>query len=296
MRAHKNLSYALITPARNEDAFIEKTIQSVISQTVLPKKWIIVSDGSTDRTDEIVKKYAAKNNWIELMQMPEHKERHFAAKAICFNAGYKKIKSPRYDIIGNLDADLSFEKDYFEFLLGKFAENAGLGVAGTPFVENSSSYDYNFTNIEHVSGACQLFRRKCLEEIGGYLPIKGGGIDFVAVTTARMKGWKTRTFADKTIFHHRKIGTGNNSFMMSRFTYGLKDYSFGNHPLWEIFRTFYQMTKRPYIIGGLFLFSGYAWALLNGIKRPAPRELIEFYRNEQMQRLKNIFYRFLKIQ
>jgi glycosyltransferase involved in cell wall biosynthesis len=295
MKNHKNLSYVLITPARNEDAFIEKTIQSVVSQTVLPKKWIIVSDGSTDRTDEIVKKYAARNNWIELLRMPEHKERHFAAKAVCFNAGCQKVKGIKHDIIGNLDADLSFEKDYFEFLLGKFAENAALGVAGTPFIENSSHYDYNFTNIEHVSGACQLFRRKCFEEIGGYMLIKGGGIDFVAVTTARMKGWKTRTFPEKIIFHHRKIGTGNNSYMMSWLKQGIKDYSLGNHLLWEIFRACYQMTKKPYLAGGLFLFFGYVKSFLSRMEMPVSQKLVKFIRNEQMQRLKNIFHRRLKI-
>ena len=294
MKTNKNLSYVLITPARNEEAFIEKTVRSVISQSVLPKKWVIVSDGSTDRTEEIVKKYAARNNWIELLRMPKHKERHFAAKVICFNAGYNKVKGLKYDIIGNLDADVSFEKDYFEFLLAKLAENSKLGVAGTPFVEGSSHYNYKFTNIEHVSGACQLFRRECFEEIGGYIPIKGGGVDWVAVITARMKGWRTRTFTERGFIHHRKMGTGGNN-IMAWFKQGIKDSSIGNHPLWEIFRTFYQMTKRPYIIKGLFLFSGYAWALLSIMKKPVPRELVKFNRNEQIRRLKNIFARFLKI-
>jgi len=170
----KKLSYVLITPARNE-AFIEKTIKSVISQTVLPKKWIIVSDGSTDRTDEFVKIYLEENVWIELLRMPEHRDRQFAAKVHCFNAGYEMVKDVKYDVIGNLDADISFEEDYFEFLLNKFGEIPQLGVAGTPFVEVEESgqvYNYSFTNIEHVSGACQMFRRECFEAIGGYIPIK----------------------------------------------------------------------------------------------------------------------------
>ena len=129
--------------------------------------------------------------------------------------------------------------------MDKFAEDSILGVAGTPFVEGEKHYDYRFTNIEHVSGACQLFRRECFEGIGGYVPIKGGGIDWVAVTTARMNGWKTRTFTEKTCLHHRKIGTGNSSAMMTWFRQGRKDYFLGNHPLWEVFRTFYQMTRNP---------------------------------------------------
>ena len=189
MTMHQQYSYVLITPARNEAAYIENTILSVISQTVLPIKWVIVSDGSTDATDKIVISYASSNSWIELVRMPEHRDRQFAAKVHCFNAGYDKLQGLKYDVIGNLDADITFEKDYFEFLLGKFHKNPELGVAGTPFVEgNEKTYDYRYTNIEHVSGACQLFRHQCYEEIGGYTPIRGGGIDWVAVTTARMKG------------------------------------------------------------------------------------------------------------
>ena len=290
-----NLKYVLITPARNEEAYIEKTIRSVISQTVLPKKWIIVSDGSIDRTDEIVKQYMAENIWIELLRMPEHRDRTFAAKVHCFNAGYERLNDLKYNIIGNLDADISFEKDYFEFLLRKIVENPKLGVAGTPFVEGTSHYDYRFTNIEHVSGACQLFRCECFEEIGGYIPIKGGGIDWTAVTTARMKGWKTRTFTEKTCFHHKKMGSGNANIYGSWFRHGKKDYFLGGHPLWQVFRSVYQMKHKPYLLGGGLLFTGYAWAALTRVARPVSQELMKFHREEQIERLKNTFRRAFKL-
>jgi glycosyltransferase involved in cell wall biosynthesis len=255
---------------------------------MLPAKWVIVSDGSTDRTDKIVKGYLTGNPWIEFVRMPEHRDRHFAAKVSCFNAGYEKVMGLDFDIIGNLDADISFEKDYLEFLMAKFSEDPNLGVTGTPFVEDGRYYDYRFTNIAHVSGACQLFRRKCFEEIGGYVPIRGGGIDWTAVTTARMRGWKTRSFTEKTCLHHRKMGTGNACTMMTWFRQGRKDYFLGNHPLWEVFRTLYQMTKKPFIIGGSFLLFGFAWAGFKGTERPISRELMEFIRSEQMDRLKAV--------
>lgn len=280
------MTYVLITPARNEAAFIEMTIQSMIVQTCLPSKWIIVSDGSTDGTDDIVKKYLPAHPWMELVRTPERKERHFAGKVMAFNTGYKRIKNIQYDIIGNLDADLSFEKDYFEFILSKFAENSRLGVAGTPFVENGKYYDYRYTNIEHVSGACQLFRRECFDDIGGYIPVKGGGIDWIAVTTARMKGWETRTFTEKTCNHHRKMGTGNSSTLMTSFRQGKKDYFLGNHPMWELFRVFYQMTRKPFIVGGILIIVGYLWSFLTCSKRPIPTDLKNFIRKEQMKRLK----------
>src|SRR6201996_1311307 len=109
------LKYVLVSPARNEEDYIELTIKSVINQTVLPAKWVIVSDGSTDRTDEIVKKYAAEYPWIELVRRPERKVRHFAGKVDCFNSGYERLKDIPYDVIGSLDADISFEPVYFEF-------------------------------------------------------------------------------------------------------------------------------------------------------------------------------------
>jgi len=283
-------SYVLITPARNEEAYIEGTIQSLLSQTILPDKWIIVSDGSTDRTDDIVRQYLQENPWMQLIRMPEHRERQFAAKVQCFNAGFEKVKNLQFDILGNLDADITFESDYFEFLLGKFAEEEKLGVVGTPFVEESGEiYNYRFTNIEHVSGACQLFRRQCFEDIGGYIPIRGGGIDWVAVTTARMKGWKTRTFTEKVCYHHRKMGTGKSDALSLWFRHGLEDYYLGGHPVWEVFRSMYQMTNKPYIVGGLLLLSGYIWACLKRLKRPVSRELMQFHRAEQMRRLWGIF-------
>jgi biofilm PGA synthesis N-glycosyltransferase PgaC len=246
-----------------------------------------VSDGSTDKTDEIVQKAAFEQDWIEFIRMPPHDDRQFAAKANCFNTGYKMIRSLEFDLIGNLDADLSFDSDYFEYLLVQFVKYPELGVAGTPFVqEESSVYDYRFTNIEHVSGACQLFRRKCFEEIGGYLPLKGGGIDWVAVTTARMKGWKTKTFTEKTIFHHRRIGTGKEtSALIVGYSQGRKDYNFGNHPLWELLRAFYQMRFKPYVLGGFVLFLGYLMGAVRRVNRPIPHELIEFNQKEQMKRL-----------
>jgi biofilm PGA synthesis N-glycosyltransferase PgaC len=285
----KQYHYVLITPARNEEEFIELTIRSLIAQTVRPLKWIIVSDGSTDRTDDIAKKYMAEHAWIELLRMPERKERHFGGKVLCFKAGCDRVKDLHYDIIGNLDADLSFESDLFAFLMEKFAANPKLGVGGAPFAEGQGTYDFRFSSVEHVSGACQLFRRECFEAIGGYTPIKGGGIDVVAVLTARMKGWETRTFPEKCLLHHRPMGTAGAGGLTARFKLGQKDYTLGRHLLWQTFRSFYQMTRRPFILGGSAVLAGYLWAMLIRVERPVSRELIQFQRREQMQRVKRFF-------
>jgi glycosyltransferase involved in cell wall biosynthesis len=276
------LSYVLITPARNEAAFIEQTIKSVVGQTVLPVKWVIVSDGSTDGTDDIVKKYAAEHQWIELVRMPERKERHFAGKVHAFNAGYTRARDLKYDIIGSLDADISFETEYFDFLLKKFIQDLKLGVAGTPFREGRTQYDYRFSRKEHVSGACQLFRRKCFESIGGYVPLKAGAIDLVAVVTARMKGWRTETFTDKVCIHHRRMGTAKDQILRTTFKSGYGDYPMGVHPIWQLFRSVYQMSRKPIIFGGIVLMAGYLCAMLTRAHKPVSMEFVHFRRKEQM--------------
>jgi biofilm PGA synthesis N-glycosyltransferase PgaC len=286
-----SLSYVLITPARNEVELIERTIKSVLDQTVKPLKWIIVSDGSTDGTDEIVSKYAAACTWIELLRMPERQQRHFAGKVLAFNAARAKLHGMDYDAIGSLDADISFPPEYFSFLLQKLSEDRSLGLIGTPFQETSGEgYDYRFVSIEHVSGACQFFRRECFEAIGGYTPVEGGGIDHIAVMSARMKGWKTRTFPDKFCIHHRSMGTAEHSVLKARFRNGIKDYRLGSHPVWQVFRMLYQMTKRPFVIGGIAGAAGYFWAMLTATRRAVQQDMADFRRDEEMKRLKHFLF------
>jgi len=288
----KHPAYVVVTPARNEADFIESTIRSVVAQTVRPLKWVIVSDGSSDGTDEIVRKYAATYKWIDLVRMPERKERHFAGKVMAFNAGQVHLKNLPYEVIASLDADITFEPEYFGFLLEKMAADTRLGVVGTPYVDDSTEpHDYRLADIQDVAGACQVFRRECFEAIGGYVPLKGGSIDTVAVLTARMKGWKTRTFLEMSSVHHRKWGTAQCGPIRAIFNNGIRDYTQGNHPLWELFRSVYQMTRKPRIVRGISLEAGYLWAMLRRTKRPVSAEFIAFRQREQMERLGSVFSR-----
>lgn len=283
------LRYVLITPARNEEEHIGGLLRSVLAQTDLPLAWVIVSDGSTDRTEELVSEYERRYEWLRLLQRPKRQERHFAAKVEAFNAGFEVVRSLTFDVIGNLDADISFGSDYFAFLMSKFAETPDLGVAGTPFVEQGRHYDYRFTSSDHVSGACQLFRRRCFEDIGGYQPIRGGGIDWLAVTSARMKGWQTRTFTERTCVHHRPIGTFSGGRLAGPFKQGRKDYHLGGHPVWQAFRGVYQMTRPPYVLAGFSLLAGYFTAWIMRERRVVSPELMRFHRGEQLARLRRLF-------
>ncbi|HZR64433.1 MAG TPA: glycosyltransferase family 2 protein [Terriglobales bacterium] len=281
------MKYVLITPAHNEERFIPKTLESMAAQTLQPERWIIVNDGSTDKTADIAADYAKRFPWIQLVQRPLRLDRHFGAKVHAFNAGLERVGTTDFDVIGNLDADISFDPDYLEFLMQQFAIDATLGVAGTPFLENGyDSARDSFEGDNHVPGGCQLFRRKCFQDVGGYFPNPAGGIDWIAVTTARMKGWKTRSFPEKRFHHYRALGTAEKSSMAASFSYGEKDYFLGGSPLWQMLRVIYRMRKKP--ADGLGLLSGYCWAALRRTQRPVSHELMSFHRREQMRKLKAV--------
>ncbi|MBV8216068.1 MAG: glycosyltransferase family 2 protein [Verrucomicrobia bacterium] len=283
------MNYVLITSARNEEKFIESTIRSVVAQTQLPERWIVVDDGSTDSTALIVDRYLKSYPWIELLARPNRHDRSFAGKAHAVNAAVERLKGLEVDVIGNLDADVSFEPGYMAFVLEKFKEDAELGVAGTPFTEEGyDSRKDSFEGENYVAGPCQLFRYSCFRQIGGYVANKAGGVDWIAVMTARMQGWKVRSFPEKTFHHHRSMGTAERGAHSALFSYGEKDYYLGGSPVWQIFRVAYRMTKKPVITGGLALLLGYCFAALRRMERPVTPELMRFHRREQMKKLKAV--------
>jgi glycosyltransferase involved in cell wall biosynthesis len=285
--ALSKVKYALVTPARNEERFIKATLDAVCCQTILPVSWVIVDDGSLDCTADIAEEYAQRVPWIEVVRRPRRVERSFAGKAEAFNAGFAHLRDKQFDFIGSLDADVTFEPDYFEYLLKQFRASGRLGVVGTGMIE--TGYDplrESFFNEHDVFGACQVFRRACFDDVGGYTPVHGGGIDWIAIRTARMKGWQTRCFLEKSFYHHRPMGATETNVLRARFDYGKKDYYLGNHPLWEGLRIAFQLTTRPYVIGGGFLMAGYFYGLMTRMERPLSPELMRFHRQEQLQRLR----------
>jgi len=284
--------YILITPSRNEEKFIENTIQSVLAQTILPKRWVIVSDGSTDRTDEIVVRYAKDNTFIVFLQTGSGVERNFGSKVHAFRAGYQQLGETDYRFIGNLDADVTIGPNYYARVMQCFHENPRLGIAGGLICELIGDHFVAQRNSENsVAGAVQVFRRKCYEEIGGYTPLPFGGIDSAAEIMARMRGWEVRTFPDLPVYHHRRVASGGKGLVRTKLRHGMGHYSLGYHPLFELLRCGYRMVDRPYILGGVLMAAGYFWALTTRQERGIPKEVVRYLRSEQTRA---IYRRYLK--
>ncbi len=288
MSADKDTSYVLITPARNEEAHIEKTIHSVAEQTVLPQRWVIVSDGSTDRTDEIIQTYALNHNFIRYIASNNATGRSFGSKVRAFNLGCTLLKDIPYDFIGNLDADVSFDPHYYKNILEKFQNNSRLGIAGGWVCEQQNgifSPRYGST-VASVPGSIMLFRKKCFLSINGYVPLPMGGEDSVAEIMARMHGWENQSFPELKVYHHRKTGTGNASIYLARYRQGVVEYNMGTHPFFLISKVIRRVNEKPYIVGNLLRLAGFAISYIKRENRQVPENVVHFVRQEQMKRLR----------
>ena len=285
-----NQDYVLVTAARNEENYIDFPIRSVIAQTILPKKWVIVSDGSTDGTDGILAKYAETHKFIEVVRATEgDAEPNFSSKVRAIRAGYGRLRGLTYSYIGNLDADVSFDKRYCENVLDRFHRDPRLGIAGGFILEERNGrFESRLFNTERsVAGAIQLFRRRCYEEIGGHSAMTYGGEDTILEVTARMMGWEVRAFADLAVLHHKPSLSARGA-IGERFREGIRDYLVGNHPALEPLKCFRRMRENPLVLGGFLRLCGFIWFYLKGERRPVSEEFVRFLRREQLQSLKSV--------
>ncbi len=282
-------SYVLVTAAYNEEKHIERTIQSVIAQTVLPRKWVIVSDGSTDRTDEIVQRYAQANPFITLSRITEEHPRNCSAQVTAINHGCDLLKGSEFDFIGNIDADISFEPTYYETLLKRFACDAELGCAGGFICEEDKGVfqDRLSNSTASVAHAVQLFRRACFEVAGPYQVMKFGGPDWVAEVRARQFGWKVVSFPDLKVHHFRPTASAG-GILRGRIRQGRMDHAMGSLALFECLKCLRRLNESPRLLGALLRFSGFVVAHLRREPRLVPDDFVAFLRQEQLQRLRGV--------
>lgn len=280
-----------MTAAHNEESLIEKTIASVLAQSLRPQRWVIVSDNSIDRTDEIVERYAREYDFIRFLQIRRPSGRSFGSKVIALQKGANLLADVRFDFIGNVDADVSLEPSYFGDLIDRFEQDPRLGLAsGFVHEEQDGKFRPRGSNrIDSVPHAAQLLRRECYEAIGGYAVLPYGGEDWYAQTCAKMDGWRIEAIPALPIFHHRHTGTGSN-LMRDRFRLGRLDYSLGSHPLFEVFKCLRRLQEKPRLVGGLTRLAGFCWSYVCRDKRPVSADFVAFLRGEQKTKLSSLFH------
>jgi poly-beta-1,6-N-acetyl-D-glucosamine synthase len=280
-------AYTIITPAHNEAATIERTIDSVAGQTVRPARWIIVDDASTDATAEIVRQGASKHDFIRVVRVDRDAGRNFGNKVRAFNRGLQELEDCQYEFVGNLDADISLDARYYETILGEFARNEQLGIAGG-MVHTRTKRGFVSQNVmlDSVAGAIQLFRKECFQQLGGYMLLPYGGIDAAAEITARMKGWQVRTSPELKVLEHRRTGSASANPFTARLKEGRRMYSLGYDFIFFAFRCLYRSFEGPMIIGSAAALCGY---IASAVKREPvmlPQATVRFLRAEQRAKLR----------
>jgi glycosyltransferase involved in cell wall biosynthesis len=283
--------YVLVTAAYNEENYIENLIKSVVAQIHKPMCWVIVSDGSTDRTDEIVSDYARLHDFMRLYRITEDHPRNFVAQVHAINAGFAELRACDFEFIGNLDSDITLDPTYFAELLAKFDWDPRLGLAGGYICElDRGTFRPRSSNSPlSVAHAIQLFRRGCFEQIGGvYVPMPYGGPDWQAEVNARLHGWKVQAFPSLSVYHHRPTGAAAGLFKTS-YREGLMDHSLGSHPYFEVFRVARRVRDKPYVFGAMVRLWAFIAASMRRPARPVSEEFIEFLRKYELTRLKNLF-------
>lgn len=281
--------YVIITPARNEQDFIIYAIESIISQTQRPFRWVIVNDGSTDETKEVVEPYLKKHEFIKLVNLERGGDRNFGRKAIAFSRGMVEIQNLDYGFIGNLDADISVEPSYYQTILQEFYADPKLGIGGgIVYTKIDNRFSTSDETPDSVGGAVQFFRRACFEEVGGYTPLQYGGIDAAAEIKAKMLGWKIRKFPKLKVLEHRRTGSAKARPVEAKFHEGRRFYSLGYGLLFYVLRCFYRVKDPPFVIGSIAALIGYMESLIR--RRPIllPSDVVTYLRTEQIQRLKRI--------
>lgn len=276
--------YVIITPARDEEEHVQATIKSVAGQTVRPAEWVIVDDGSTDRTGAIIDQYAAQFPWIRVIHRPNRGFRKPGGGVVdAFNEGYASLGCNDWHFIVKLDGDLSFSPDYFQRCFEHFRKQPELGIGGGEIynaLEHGLKLEAN--PRFHVRGATKIYRRACWDAIGGFWV--GPGWDTIDEVKANMLGWKTRSFEDLPLVHLRPTGAAEGP-LRDCVKHGVVCYTCGYHPLFVLASCLYRVARKPYVLGSLAIASGFLKAYFTHTSRVDDKGLTDYLRLQQLRRL-----------
>jgi len=278
------MTYVVVTPVRDEEEHIISTIESMIKQTVRPREWVIVNDGSKDDTGKIIDEYAGRYEWIKALHRADRGFRKAGGGVVdAFNDGYRALTCGTWEFIVKFDGDLTFDERYFEGCLKEFQLDAELGVGGGVicYIENGEKRFEEAPSF-HVRGATKVYRKACWEHIGGLL--QAPGWDTFDEIKANSLGWKTRSFPHLHLIHQRDTGSAD-GLWPSLVKYGRANYICGYHPLFMVSKCVFRVGRKPYLIGSIGLMYGFVSGYAKRIPQVEDPAAIKYLRNQQMSRL-----------
>jgi biofilm PGA synthesis N-glycosyltransferase PgaC len=279
----------VVSPSRNEERTLLRTVAAMESQLLRPVLWVLVDDGSTDRSPELMREIAARLPWVRVVTRPDRGFRRVGGGVIeAFDAGRAAI-DVEYDFIAKLDADLEFPPRYLERAMELFRADPRLAaVSGKVFRPDPGGDVEEFLIDEMVSGAFKLYRREAFEQIGGFVrEVMWDGID---IHRARMLGWRTRSVHDPDlrILHLRVMGSTEKSVYHGRLRWGRGQWFLGSSFPYVVASGLFRMRERPYVIGGALIIAGYLDAALRGRPRygePAFRRELRRWQHRRLWKL-----------
>lgn len=282
-------SYALVTAAKDEAELIGEVIERVVAQTRRPALWVIVDDGSTDRTADIVREHAAHHPWIRLLSSGERDGRNFGSQYKAIQGGYASIRHLAFDCLAVQDADQApGQPDYYERALRFLEETPDAGMVSGLVYERphpQGAWEYRRSNSDDSTAGSAIFRRECFDTMGGYTPLTLGGSDWLAQIKVKMAGWRVCTLPDLRLLHYRPSSSAG-GVLRGRFREGLMDASFGSHPVFQVLKCARRLPSKPFVVGAVLRFSGYVWRSVTQRGYVLTPAEVAFLRNEQVAKMR----------
>ena len=278
-------SYVVVTPVRDEVRHIEATLAAVGTQTHLPAHWVIVDDGSSDGTGALLDRHAAGVSWIDVIHRPDRGLRSPGGGVDAFNAGLDRLTKVPWDFLVNLDADLSFEPDYFARCLAHFVAEPTLGIAGGTVCVREPDGRLRVESVDppfHVRGATKIYRRACWEQIAP-LPCTPGW-DTVDEVCANRHGWRTRSFGELAVVQHKPTGSAYGGWG-NAFKNGRANYLTGYHPAFMLAKCVKRMRRTPLGVEAAGLLAGFVSGYWKRLPRSADGETVRYLRRQQVRRM-----------
>jgi hypothetical protein len=281
-------SYLVVSPCRNEAAYMQRTLDSMAAQTVRPALWVIVDDGSTDATPQMLAAFAAEHDWVRVVPKPDRGHRAVGPGVIeAFYFGLDTVDWRSFDFITKLDLDLEIPERYFETLLARMADEPRLGTfSGKPYNRlGDGRLVFERCGDEMSVGMIKFYRTACFEDIGGFVhEVMWDGIDCHA---CRARGWIAGSRDEDALrfIHLRPMGSSQKGVLTGRARHGFGQYFMGSDPLYFSATAVYRMRFAPVVIGGLAMLWGYFRAMATGARQLDDPELRAFIRRYQRRAL-----------